>query len=310
MGTSLFAAEILDSLAKNSYNLVSVYTQPDKPSGRKKELKASEVKKFCQEKNIPVEQPEKFDVAAIEKLRQAKPDIIIVAAYGKILPQAALDLPKFHAINIHPSMLPKWRGPSPIQNAIFEGEKETGITIMLMDAGMDSGDILAQEKMLISGIDTSESLLQKASKQSSVLLLKTLPLWIERKITSEKQDDEKATFCKIIEKEDGQIDWRETAEKIYNKFRAFSLWPGVFCFWNIDGTNMRIKFNQISIQKNISAENMQLKSGTVIRINDSLGVRTNDGAIVLENIQIEGKKNMTAKEFANGYPKFIGSVLL
>lgn len=309
MGTSLFAKEILEALIKNNYALVSVYTQPDKPFGRKKELHASEVKKFCQEKNIHLEQPEKFDTEAIDKLRHFNPDIIIVAAYGKILPQAVLDLPKFGAINIHPSLLPKWRGPSPIQNAILEGEKETGITIMLMDAGMDSGDILAQEKMLISDTDTSESLLQNASKQSSVLLLKTLPLWIEKKIAPKKKDDSKAIFCKIIKKEDGKINWQESAEKIYNKFRAFYPWPGIFCFWNINGKDTRIKFTQISIEKNTPDEIQKLQVGLVIKINDKIGIITTDGSLILDEIQIEGKKNMSAKEFFIGYPKFIGSVL-
>lgn len=310
MGTSPFAKEILESLAKNNYNLVSAYTQPDKPSGRKKELHASEVKKFCQEKNIHLEQPEKFGAVAIEKLRQFEPDIIIVAAYGKILPKTVLDIPKFSAINIHPSILPKWRGPSPIQNAILEGEKETGITIMRMDAGMDSGDILTQEKMLISDIDTSESLLQKASKQSSHLLLQTLPAWIENKIIPKKQGADKATFCKIISKEDGKINWQESAEKIYNKFRAFYPWPGIFCFWNLNGKNARLKFTQISIEKNTSNEIWQLKSGTVVKINGNVGVLTTDGILMLEEIQMEGKKNMVAKEFVIGYPKFFGSVLI
>jgi methionyl-tRNA formyltransferase len=306
MGTSLFAKEILESLVKNNYNIISAYTQPDKPLGRKKELNASEVKRFCEEKNIPLKQPANFTEKEIDELRNLHPDIILVAAYGKILPQKILSLPKFGAVNVHPSLLPELRGPSPIQCAILQGKTETGITIMLMDAGMDSGDILAQEKMPISLSDTSESLLQKASEQSSGLLLKTLPLWIANEIIPKKQDASKATFCKIINKEDGKINWHtDSAENIFNKFRAFYPWPGIFCFWN----NTRLKLAQISVQKNSFKENPELTSGTVSKINGNIGVKAAEGIIILEKIQPEGKKEMKINAFANGYPQFIGSVL-
>ncbi|MCX6765886.1 MAG: methionyl-tRNA formyltransferase [Candidatus Moranbacteria bacterium] len=307
MGTSSFARDILESLVKNDYNIVAVFTQPDKEAGRKKEIKISPVKAFSQEHKLPVIQPERFAKETVDNIKKIKPDIIVVAAYGKILPREVLDIPGFGCLNVHASLLPRFRGPSPIQNALLAGEKETGITIMRMDEGVDTGEILSQEKLEIDPNDTTETLSQKLSQLGSLLIIKTIPLWIEQKIEPRVQDNSRATLCQLIEREDGHIIWEEEAENIYNKYRAFQPWPGIFAFWKNKDTLERVKFNKISFQKSDPETSHQ--SGEVFQLGDKIGVQTLKGIIVLEEVQLEGKKPVPIKEFINGYPNFLGSIL-
>jgi len=308
MGTSDFAKDILEALIKEDYNIVGVFTKPDAKIGRKQELNESPVKKIALEKNIPFFQPEKFNEDAISEFKKLKPDLVIVAAYGKLLPQKVLDTPGFGCVNIHPSLLPKFRGPSPIQNALLCGEEETGTTIMLMDAGMDTGDILMQKKIQIDANDTAETLSQKISILSIQTLLMTIPAWIERKIESIAQDNTQATLCQLIEREDGRIIWEKDAQEIYNQFRALYPWPGIFTFWKNNETIMRLKLSKIRLQKRNPA--LHYETGEIFEIGESIGVLTANGVIILEEIQPEGKKNMSAQDFINGYPKFIGSSLI
>jgi len=308
MGTPLFAKEILEALIKNSYNIIAVFTQPDLPQGRKQEIVKSPVKILAETNQIPVYQPASLNDEVAEEIKKLKPDIIIVAAYGKILPPKILNIPGFGCINVHASLLPKFRGPSPIQNALLAGMKETGITIFLMNQGIDTGDILAQEKIKINPDDTAQSLSQKLSFLGAELLLKTLPPWVERKITPQKQDDSKTSLCQLIEREDGHIIWEEEAEKIYNKFRAFYPWPGIFGFWKNNDTLERLKFIKIKLE-NENSSAVTRSAGEVFKIGDEVAVQTMKGAIILEEIQPEGKKPMTAKDFIIGHPNFIGSVL-
>lgn len=308
MGTSEFSKKILQRLIESGYNIVSAYTQPDKKAGRNQEIKISPIKKLAEENDIRVFTPDKFDHAAVNELENQKPDIIIVAAYGKILPKEILEIPGFGCINIHPSLLPKYRGPSPIQNAILNGETETGTTIMLMNEKIDAGDILVQEKTTIGKDETAFDLSERLAEISSDLLLKTVPLWIERKLTPQKQDDSKATFCQLIERSDGKIIWTDEAESIYNRFRAFFPWPGLFTFWeNTKGITRRLKLSKISFLRN----NPEMKHhiGEVFCIGEEIGAQTTRGVIILEELQPEGKPNMPARDFINGYPDFIGSIL-
>lgn len=307
MGTPSFAKEILSSLLKEKYNVLAVFTQPDKKSGRKGEFTPSPVKILAEKNKIPVIQPEKFDEQAISSLKELKPDLIIVAAYGKILPEKALEIPGFGSINVHASLLPKFRGASPIQNAILSGESETGITIMLMDEGMDTGDILSQEKISIDPNDTTPILMEKLENKGAETLLKTIPLWIKKRISPVKQDSSNATLCQLIERSDGKIIWDNDAQDIYNRYRAFHPWPGIFSFWDENGLTKRIKLNKISLQK--TNPQSQHRLGEIFQIGEEIGVQTGSGVIILNQIQLEGKDSISAKDFSNGHPDFIGSIL-
>ena len=307
MGTSEFAAEILSSLLESKYNIISVYTQPDKKVGRNQEIKKSEVKILAEKNKLIIHQPLKFDEKAFNEIKSQKPDLIILAAYGKIIPKSILDIPGFGAINVHASILPKFRGPSPIQNAILLGEKETGITIMLMNEKIDAGDILTQKKIKIGKDQTAQELSGELSKVASRLLLDTIPQWVERIIVPVKQDDSKATICQLIDKSDGRIFWTDDADTIYNKFRAFFSWPGIFTYFESDGSTRRLKLNKISCIRNNPETKHHI--GEVFRIGEKVGVQTTSGVIILETVQIEGKTSVNIEDFVNGYQDFIGTIL-
>lgn len=307
MGTPELSATLLQALIEKGYNIVGVVTKPDKPVGRKKELSESPVKELALKYRIPVIQPEKFDALALQELRDLKPDLIVVAAYGKILPEEVLTLPGFGCVNFHTSLLPKWRGASPIQNTLLAGETETGVTIMLMDKGMDTGDIISQRTVPIDPNDTSIILTEKLLVAGKALLLETLPRFIERTITPTKQDDTKATLCQLIEREDGHIFWTDDAESIYNRFRALTPWPGVFCYWKRGDELLRLKLISLSCQKQ-NTEAMQ-PLGKVFEIGEKVGVQTTTGIVFLEAIQLEGKTPTDIKEFVRGYSDFIGGLL-
>lgn len=344
MGTSAFSEKILKAFIENKYNIVAVFTQPDKKANREKEVhphtltdvavpashfanssgtlypqdyacsikgvgvKMNPVKKLSLANKLSLFQPEKFNDAIVNEIKNLKPDIIILAAYGRILPEKIFQIPGFGGINVHASLLPELRGPSPIQNALINGQKETGVTIIQMDAGVDTGDILAQKKVAIESDDNLETLSEKISETGVKLLLNTIPGLIKGEITPKKQDDEKATLSQLIERDDGRIFWDEQATKINNKFRAFYPWPGIFCFWKRKNQLVRIKFHKI--RPYFKKTENKSKLGEVFTINDHIAVQASKGVIILEQIQIEGKKAVSANEFINGYPDFIGSILL
>jgi methionyl-tRNA formyltransferase len=308
MGTSTFADVLLNSLLEEKYNIVGIYTQPDKKTGRNRIFSKSAVKITAEKNNLDIFQPERLDESSIETLRQLKPALIIVAAYGKILPRKILDIPKFGCINVHASLLPKYRGPSPIQNALLNGEKETGSTIMLMDAGIDTGDILSQEKIIIRPDETFPELMGRLAGISSSLLLETLPKWTEGRVKPIHQDNSRASLCRLIEKNDGHILWSDNALIIYNIYRALYSWPGIFSYWERGTERVRIKLNKIGILETDKTESHHL--GEVMELPDGkIGVQTAKGIVILEEIQLEGKKNMKVESFINGYPDFAGSIL-
>lgn len=308
MGTPTFSEPILNALIEKKYNVVAVYTRPDTTVGRTQEIQESPVKKLALQHDLSVEQPERFDNTTIEKLKSYKPDLIIVVAYGRILPKTVLKIPGFGCVNIHPSLLPKFRGPSPIQNALLMGEQETGTTIMLMDEGVDSGDILAQETITIDPDETFPVLSKKMASLSTELLLQTLPLWIERKLTPQKQDPSKVTLCQLIEREDGRILWMSDATVIYNTFRALSPWPGIYNFWNRDTKQiLRLKLTRITHQKH--SPQIKHRLGEVFELGEKIGVQASQGVIFLEEVHLEGKTNMSIEKFVKGYPNFVGSIL-
>lgn len=307
MGTPGLAAAILEALAGNAYNIVGVVTKPDKPAGRKQEAVASKVKEVALRHSFPLEQPHKLDSEAIEKIKAWKPDLIVVAAYGKILPPELLKVPGFGCINVHASLLPKWRGASPIQNALLAGETETGITIMLMDEGMDTGDILSQKKIAIAPDETREALTETLTGTGKDLLLETLPLWVKRKIVPIPQDGSQATLCQLIERQDGRIVWTDDAESIYNRYRALTPWPGIFAFWKKNDELLRLKFLRISYQK--QSPQTPYPIGQVFGLGEKIGVQTGQGVIFLEEVQLEGKTPTLIGEFLRGNQELVGSLL-
>ncbi|KKQ14618.1 MAG: Methionyl-tRNA formyltransferase [Candidatus Moranbacteria bacterium GW2011_GWF2_36_839] len=307
MGTPDFAANILRVMLKEKLDIISVYTQGDKKVGRSQSLEKSAVKNVAEEYKIKVFEPKKFDEGVVREIENQKPDLIIVSAYGKILPKIVLEIPRFGVINTHPSSLPKYRGASPIQNAILNGEKKTAATIMCLVEKVDAGDILKQEEVEIGEYETYPELSQRLSDISARLLIEIIPLLIAGKIEPKKQNESEATFCQLIKKEDGKINWEDKARDIYNRFRAFYVWPGIFTYFEKDNRSLRLKLNKVSLDEH-SKEN-DFENGKVFEENEVVKVKTSKGNIILEEVQLEGKNKMQATDFVRGYANFVGSVL-
>jgi len=308
MGTSDLAGIILKELIDSPHKLLAIVTQPDNENRSRKIKIISPVKETAEENGLKIFQPKKLDEKFITELKNLTPDLIIVVAYGKILPEEILELPKLKSINVHASLLPKLRGPSPIQNSLFQGDTETGITIMKMDKGIDTGDILSQKKIKIHADDDYITLTSKLAIAGAKLLLNTISELADNKIKPKKQEDQKATICQLIEKSDGKIFWNKDANSIYNSFRAFRVWPGIFTFWDKDRTIKKISLTDISTDVNKDGEKYHL--GQVFQRKDKkICVQTSKGIIVIDKLQIEGKKEIDINNFINGYPKIINSIL-
>lgn len=309
MGTPAFGQAILESLIEEHYNIVGVVTQPDRPVGREQSLEASPVKLTAEKNNLTLFQPERIDEEAVKQIKQWKPDLIVVAAYGRILPKSVLGLPGFGCVNVHTSLLPRWRGASPIQNTLIAGDTETGVTLMLLDEGMDTGDIIATRACPIDPDERADTLTEKLTLIGRNLLVETLPLWVKRKITAHPQAEEGVTLCQLIEREDGRIVWDSAAQEIYNRFRGLYPWPGVFTFWKRGEDDIvRLKIHEMAFQK-ITPDNDKT-IGTVFEIGDEIGVKTSEGIIFLKSIQPEGKNVMPIRSFLQGNPTFLGTTLM
>lgn len=307
MGTPDFAVPCLKSLCENDlYDVKAVYTQPDKPIGRKQILTPPPVKVYAQSQNIEVFQPSKIkkNEEVLNHLTSLNPDFIVVVAYGRILPQSILDVPKYGCINIHASLLEKYRGAAPIQWSIAKGEKVTGVTTMLMDAGLDTGDMLLQREVEITNDDTTETLSKKLSNTGSELLLETLPALINKTITPKKQNHELATFAPIINKNDGLIDWsNKSAKEIYDLVRAFTPWPSVYTVFN----NLTLKL--ISCKPVQDSTKYNYKSGQLVEVNkEGIVIGTTDGCILVTRVHLSGSKEMAAGDFVRGHRLEIGHV--
>ncbi len=294
MGTPLFSVNPLKGLIEN-YNVIAVVTQPDKEKGRGKTLSKSEVKKVCEEYGIKVIQPVKIK-EEYEEITSLKPDIIVTCAYGQIIPLEILNAPVYGCINVHASLLPKYRGGAPIHRAIINGDSETGITIMYMDKGMDSGDIIKQSKVKIDINMNTTDLEDVLSKEGERLLLETLPSIIDGTCERIKQNDDDVTFAKIIKKEDELLNFDDTTVNVYNKIRGLSYIPGAYAI---------LDSKIIKIYKARMSNSIDNKTpGTITNIyKDGIGVKTKDGEIVLLEVKPEGKKMMDAKSFINGFGK-------
>jgi methionyl-tRNA formyltransferase len=298
MGSPAFAIPSLDFLRKQ-YEICSVITQPDRPAGRGRSIRESAVKKLALSHNLPIAQPSSLrDEKILEQLSILESDLIVVAAFGQILPASILDLPKYGAINVHASLLPRWRGAAPIQAAILEGDERTGVTIMKMDPGLDTGPILSQNSVPIHRSETGGNLEERLAELGAKLLVETIPDYVIGEIVPSPQDDSAATYAPMLSKKDGQLDPAQTADRLARQVRAFEPWPTSFFFWQ----DLRIVVR--------SALPHPLESGTigdVLEIEGLPAITTSTGSLVLKRIQPAGKRVMGAADFLNGSPEFIGA---
>jgi methionyl-tRNA formyltransferase len=292
MGSPDFALPSLSALAK-AYDVVGVVTQPDRASGRGRELKSPPVKALALELGIPVMQPEKLRAPeAMEQLREWKPDLIVVAAFGQLLRRDVLDLPRYGCINVHASLLPRWRGAAPINAAILAGDEETGVTIMKLDVGLDTGPMLAAKSIRIGRDDTAGSVFQALSTLGADLLLETLPGYLEGNLRPMPQPEEGATYAPMLKKEDGLLDFARPAIELERRVRAMNPWPGAWLEWK--GSPLRV------LRVSTSGGDHNLSSGTRLTVEGKPAIQSADGALVLEEVQPAGRKVMPGKSFLAG----------
>jgi len=304
MGTPEFAVPALDALIHSEHEIVGVFAQPDEPAGRGRSLVSPPVKKLALQHRLTIHQPPSLRRSCeLDRLASLRPDVVVIAAYGKILPESFLQVPPRGCLNIHASLLPRHRGPSPIAAAILAGDEVTGVTIMIVTKMMDTGPILTQRQVPILPHDTSGSLSQKLSGLGAELLMETLPEWLDGKLVPQPQDNDKATYCKMIAKEDGLIDWRRPAVELWRKVRAFQPWPGGYTTWQ--GRTVKI-IEAVPL----SGEGTP---GRVVAMSPEsgapVGVQTGEGILGLVQVQLEGKRVVSAAEFVRGQRDFIGAQL-
>ncbi|MBK8026443.1 MAG: methionyl-tRNA formyltransferase [Chloroflexi bacterium] len=299
MGTPDFAVPSLQALIRH-HTMIGVVTQPDRPAGRGREVQMSPVKLVALEAGIPVFQPEKIRRAeATEELRRWEADLYVVAAFGQILPQVVLDIPAHGSINVHASLLPRWRGAAPIQAAIRAGDSETGVTIMRMDAGLDTGPMLRARAIAISPDETGQSLHDKLAVLGADLLLETLPGYLDGTIQPQPQPEDGVTFAPRIDKNEGRIDWRQPAAVIERTMRAFTPWPGTFTTW--DSQVLKVLDGEVSDGHG--------EPGLVIRRGGLLEIGTGEGVFAPSMLQLAGRKAVGVDEFLRGYPQIVGARL-
>lgn len=302
-GTPDFAAQHLDALIKSEHQVIAVYSQPDRPAGRGKKLKASEVKQLALTHDIPVYQPENFKSDdAKQQLADLNADIMVVVAYGLLLPKAVLETPKLGCINVHGSILPRWRGAAPIQRAIWAGDAETGVTIMQMDEGLDTGDMISIATCPIEATDTSATLYSKLAELGPTALIDTLATIADGTANAEKQNDELANYAKKLSKDEANIDWQMTAQQIERNIRAFNPWP--ICFTQMQGNTVKVYAAELVDGTG--------RAGEVLAANKSgVTVATGSGALKITQLQPQGKKPMSAQDFLNGRADWVdvGSIL-
>ena len=290
MGSPDFALPSLRALAQH-YQVVGVVTQPDRASGRGREIKMPPVKTVALELGIPVMQPEKLRTPeAMEHLRAWEPDIIVVAAFGQILKKDVLDLPRFGCVNVHASLLPRWRGAAPINAAMLYGDEETGVTIMKMDAGLDTGPMLAKRSIRLTPDDTVGSVTEALSRLGADLLIETLPDYLSGKIIPQPQPEEGMTYAPMLKKEEGKLDFTRDVTELERQVRAFNPWPGAFM--DFDGTLLKVH------RAHVETGNASVGQRLVYRDQPAVGAR--GGLLILDEVQPAGKKSMSGKSFLAG----------
>ena len=304
MGSPRFAVPPLEYLMAEKYQVAAVYTQPDRPAGRGRGLLSSPVKQAAAARGLRVVQPASLKAAGVlEQLKGFGPDVIVVAAFGQILPRSVLALPRLGCINIHPSLLPRLRGASPVASAILAGDDFSGVSIMVMDEGLDTGPVLARAQIPISSRDTTGSLTARLSCLGAQLLGEVLVGLSRGELTPRPQNEAEATHCGPVTKGEGEIDWRLPAADIWRRVRAFNPWPGCYTRWR--GKSLKI------IEAAPLAGERTPGAGRVVALNSKsgFGVATGDGILGVYRVQMEGKKEMSAGEFLRGQREFIGAVL-
>ncbi|NQW23441.1 MAG: methionyl-tRNA formyltransferase [SAR202 cluster bacterium] len=307
MGTPAFAVPVLADLTnQDGFEIAGVYTPPDRPAGRGRRSQASPVKEFALEHDLPVFQPASLRPAGSQaELAALAPDAIIVAAYGKLLPSPVLELPPLGCLNIHPSLLPRHRGPSPVATAILVGDQVTGVTLMLLNEGMDTGPLIAQTEYPLNGTETAEGLTTTLFEIGGTLLQANLPRWQSGELKAAPQDDSLATVTRKLERADGLADWTLTAEELERRARAFTPWPGLFTNWDGSG----VKLVEVSV---FSTDATDKNPGEVVDTGDPAtpaAVATGQGLLGLKTIQLEGKRAVAIDDFLRGAPAFIGARL-
>lgn len=303
MGTPDFAVGTLEELVKSRHEIAGVVTQPDKPKGRGKAMQFPPVKEVAVRENLPVYQPRRVrDPEFIKILKEINPDVIVVVAFGQIIPQEIIDLPKYGCINVHGSLLPKYRGAAPIQWAVIDGEKESGVTTMQMDAGLDTGDMLLKTVVPLEKEETGGSLFEKLSKAGADLLLETLEKLEEGGIVPEKQGESPTPYAKMLTKEMGDLDWNKEAVLLEQLIRGLNPWPSAYT--HLNGKTLKIWSAQVE------ERDTEEKPGTVVEVNKKeLKVQTGKGILSLKEVQIEGKKRMEIDAFLRGNTVKEGTVL-
>ncbi len=296
MGTPDFAVPALEALVKGGHQVIAVVTQPDKPKGRGKGMAMPPVKEKAMEFAIPVYQPAKVrEEGFFRQMRELSPEVIVVAAFGQILPKAILDLPQYGCINIHASLLPKYRGAAPIQWAIINGEKETGVTTMMMDVGLDTGDMLEKTVVPIEEEETAQSLSDKLSAAGGSLILSTLKKVEEGTLTRTPQRDEESCYAKILQKTLGRIDWNREAKLIERLIRGLNPWPSAYT--TLNGKSLKLWKAKALL------EEYPGEAGQVVKaVGNELLIKTGKGTLKAEALQLEGKKRMEADAFLRGCP--------
>ena len=304
MGTPAFAVPVLAALLDAGHDVVAVYTKADKPTGRGKRSVASPVKRFAEEAGLRVLQPPSLRPHGVQdELASRAPDVVVVAGYGLFLPSAVLDSPPMGCLNVHPSLLPKYRGPSPVASAILNGDRVTGVTIMKIDEGMDTGPIVARREIVVGHQENALDLAERLFEMGADLLVEVLPRWVSGEIQAEPQDGSEATITRKLAKEDGHIDWRLGADEIARQVLAYHPWPGSYTEWS----GRRLKIVEASTG---STEEAVPPPGTVLSLPGAeLGIATGDGALLVRRLQLEGRRTVSGQEFVRGHPDFVGSVL-
>ena len=305
MGTPEIAVPVLEALLDAGHEVLGIYTRPDRPAGRGRRRTASPVKEHALERGLPVFQPASLRTdAAQRELAALSPDVIVVAAYGLFLPSAVLSLPPHGCLNVHPSLLPRYRGPSPVAAAILGGDAATGVTLIRLDEGMDSGPIVARRETSIGPDENAEELTSRLFRLGADVLVEVLPDWAAGRVQAVPQDESLATTTRLLSREDGEIDWDLGADRIARQVRAYQPWPGAYTRWQ----GKLLKIIEASVSD--AARTAPARPGEVVSLPaGGLGIVASEGVLEVRRIQMEGRRAVDASEFVRGYADFVGSVV-